>query len=298
MDCKVNEKPTVAVWMLTYNHEDFIIKSIEGVMKQKTIYPLILFIAEDCSTDKTRSLVKRYAKKHPKKIKLFLAPQNLGVSNITGIHILNYKRVFESGAKYIAMCEGDDYWTDPFKIQKQVDFLENNNKYVLCGHPFKNKFPDNSESEVYYRKPMTLTLLFRNILSFNESEQELFGSAPNGDTVLRYLLRNYGAFAYVDSVEPAVRNISKNGVMGHLQLEEKYPRKIATFRALYEFHVDREDEKYFLNKMLRLKMKFRKITCNKNDDGYFKRLASLLEFVKTFDTFKYWVKIGLLDMKS
>jgi glycosyltransferase involved in cell wall biosynthesis len=122
---------TVAVWMVTYNHESYISQAVESVVNQKTNYKYKLFLGEDCSTDKTREICIRLKEKYPSKIELFLQSKNVGGTK-NGQDI--YKLCINSGAKYIALCEGDDYWSDPLKIQKQVGFLEKHNDVSLCFH--------------------------------------------------------------------------------------------------------------------------------------------------------------------
>lgn len=130
------EIPLVCVDMITYNQEKYIGQAIEGILMQKTNFKFVLIIGEDCSTDSTRSIVKEYQQNHPDKIILKLPEENLGMfyNETTNIEICK--------SKYIAWCEGDDYWTDPFKLQKQVDFLENNPDYVLCFHQMQVQEPD------------------------------------------------------------------------------------------------------------------------------------------------------------
>lgn len=118
----------VSVSMITYNHEAFIGEAIEGVVMQKTNFPFELVIGEDCSTDNTRDICIEYQKKYPDIIRLRLPEKNQGM-------MLNWINNIESGqSKYIALCDGDDYWTDPYKLQKQVDFMEANPDFALCAH--------------------------------------------------------------------------------------------------------------------------------------------------------------------
>lgn len=130
----MRSKPFVVIWMVTYNHELYISEAIDSVMMQETNFDYCLYIGEDMSTDKTREICKEYARKYPCKIELLLNTENIGaISNAQEV----YKKCFESGAKYIAMCEGDDFWTDPNKLQKQVDFLEkeeNSNISIIVTH--------------------------------------------------------------------------------------------------------------------------------------------------------------------
>lgn len=121
----------VAVYMITYNHEKFIAKAIDSVLMQKTNFRFKLFIGEDFSTDNTRGICIAYAEKYPDKISLRLNASNFLIRNSKA----TYEGCFNSGAKYMAMLEGDDYWTDDTKLQKQVDFLEKNPEFSFTGHP-------------------------------------------------------------------------------------------------------------------------------------------------------------------
>jgi glycosyltransferase involved in cell wall biosynthesis len=119
----------VAVQMLTYNHEKYIRKAVESVINQKTDFLFRIILGEDCSTDNTREICIALRDKYPDKIELVLNDSNLGVARNAKLH---HRLAFESNARYIAVCEGDDYWTDEFKLQKQVEFLERNPDHNIC----------------------------------------------------------------------------------------------------------------------------------------------------------------------
>jgi glycosyltransferase involved in cell wall biosynthesis len=123
--------PLVAVWMVTYNHEAYIREAVESVMMQQTSFDYKLVIGEDCSTDKTREICIELRDKYPNKIELFLNDHNIG-STANGIKM--YEICRDSGAKYLALLDGDDYWTDTSKLEQQVKFLEKNADYSLCFH--------------------------------------------------------------------------------------------------------------------------------------------------------------------
>jgi glycosyltransferase involved in cell wall biosynthesis len=114
-------EPLVSVKMITYNHAPYIAQAIEGVLQQKTNFPFELVIGEDCSTDGTTEIVFEYQKKYPKTIRVITSEQNVGMKEN------GYRTLKACRGKYIAFCEGDDYWHHPEKLQKQVDFIE--------GHP-------------------------------------------------------------------------------------------------------------------------------------------------------------------
>lgn len=121
--------PLVSVYMITFNHEPYVAQAIESVLMQKTEYPFELVIGEDCSTDGTRAICERYAHAHPSGIRLLPSERNLGMQ-------VNARRTYQAcRGKYIAHLEGDDYWTDPRKLQKQVAWLEQHPQASFCFHP-------------------------------------------------------------------------------------------------------------------------------------------------------------------
>lgn len=148
----IHKTPLVSISVVTYNHIDYIKQCLDGILMQQTNFPFVIIIGEDESTDGTREICIDYANKHPDKINLFLRSRKDVIyinGNPTGRYnfIENLKA---SKGKYIAICEGDDYWTDPLKLQKQVDFLEANLDYNICFHKVQiynqeeNKFNEDS----------------------------------------------------------------------------------------------------------------------------------------------------------
>lgn len=125
-------EPLVSVYMITYNHEQFIAQALDGVLMQQVDFPYEIVIGEDKSTDRTREIVCDYQRRHPDKIRLHLSKENLYSQKLAGYGPLNACR-----GKYIALCEGDDYWTDPLKLQKQVDAIEKTAGSVACFHTTK-----------------------------------------------------------------------------------------------------------------------------------------------------------------
>ncbi|WP_301109834.1 glycosyltransferase [Sporosarcina sp.] len=118
----------VSINCITYNHEEYIADAIEGFLSQKTDFEYEILIGEDCSTDNTKRIVEQYIAKYPELIKLVTSEENVGAAK-------NADRILElSKGKYIAICEGDDYWTDPYKLQKQVGYLEKNPRCTMCFH--------------------------------------------------------------------------------------------------------------------------------------------------------------------
>lgn len=148
------DRPLVSVCMITYNQASYIREAIEGVMMQKTDYSFELIISDDCSQDDTRLICKECQEKYPTKIRLFFPEKNRGVSENF------YATLFCGTGKYLAFCEGDDYWIDPHKIQKQVDFLEKNPEIGLIYTDF-NMFHQQSgqmEESLFHTQPMNFPL--------------------------------------------------------------------------------------------------------------------------------------------
>lgn len=124
----------VSIKCFTYNHEKYIRDALEGFVMQQTNFRFEIIVHDDASTDGTAKIIRKYAEKHPKIIKPIYEKENLYSK-----HDGSLRRVMDVACqgKYIALCEGDDYWTDPLKLQKQVDFLESHPDYVMCAHRYK-----------------------------------------------------------------------------------------------------------------------------------------------------------------
>lgn len=165
----IMHEPVVSVCMITYNHAQFIEEAIHGILNQKTDFPIELVIGEDCSTDSTREIIERYQQQFSDIIRLLPKCENLGV-------LKNFYRTLNAcSGKYIALCEGDDCWTDPLKLQKQVDFLESHPDYSLCFH----------NAMVHYEDRKTAEHIFADLQTREYHRQELLESwlAPTASFV-------------------------------------------------------------------------------------------------------------------
>ena len=129
---KDNQQPLmVTIRCAVYNHEQYIRKCLEGFVMQKTNFKFEAIVHDDVSTDGSVAIIKEYAEKYPDIIKPIFEKENQYSK-----HDGSLGRIMDenSHGKYIAFCEGDDYWTDPLKLQKQIDFLESHPDYSLCFH--------------------------------------------------------------------------------------------------------------------------------------------------------------------
>lgn len=122
------EKPLVSICCITYNHEHYIKDALDGFLMQKTNFPVEIVISDDCSKDNTKEIIAEYKAKYPDLIRDVSTAENWG-SSANFIYVQQCAQ-----GKYIAICEGDDYWTDPYKLQKQVDFLESHPDFSMCFH--------------------------------------------------------------------------------------------------------------------------------------------------------------------
>lgn len=195
---RIARRPMVSVLMVTYNHEKFIADAIDGVVQQQTEFPFELVIGDDGSTDSTRDIARNYQKRFPEQIRIIVAAQNTGLRK-------NGRRVREAACgKYVAYCDGDDFWHDPHKLQKQIEFLEAHPDYTLVHSNYhthyvsRNRRINNcilngplNDADGYHeilanrRKVLTVTVcLRRNLLRRVADEQaEIADPAwPFGDT--------------------------------------------------------------------------------------------------------------------
>ena len=118
----------VSVLVMTYNHEKFISQALESVAMQETNFEYEILISEDCSTDRTRQIALEFQKAHPENVRLLLSEQNIHSNEIV------VRGIRAARGEYIALLDGDDYWTSLHKLQKQVDFLDNHPECSLCFH--------------------------------------------------------------------------------------------------------------------------------------------------------------------
>jgi RimJ/RimL family protein N-acetyltransferase/glycosyltransferase involved in cell wall biosynthesis len=223
--------PMVSVFCMVYNQEQYISQAIEGFLMQKTNFTSVMVVGEDCSTDGSRYIILEYAKKYPGKFKLLLNDKNIGAHK-------NQEKVLKNcTGKYIAMCEGDDYWTDPLKLQKQVGFMEANAEYGICFHNVRQENDFNNKTHiipgvkqdkdftlneyVLNNKTATCSLVFRSDV-FNSSIPKWFAKLPFGDLGLILMaLKKYNEKGMVLSDEMGVYRVHHAGTHGSFHKNDK-----------------------------------------------------------------------------
>lgn len=228
-------KPLVAIWMITYNHAGFIEQAVESVMNQKTTFAFHLFIGEDCSPDGTRLVCERLKQKYPERITLLTEPVNVGI-------LQNALNVFEacklSGARYIAMLEGDDYWTEPDKLQMQVDLLEQRKELTFCaaaarmvneqGQIIQDLVSTNSketfaiEDCIYpYNNVATCTVVYRNLPDFDYSFLKPYSPVGDWPLWIKLMLVHQGGYVIIPKVLSAYR-VHAGGIYSNSSTIDKY----------------------------------------------------------------------------
>jgi glycosyltransferase involved in cell wall biosynthesis len=227
-------KPIVSICCNTYNHEKYIAECLEGFVMQKTNFEFEILVHDDASTDKTARILRDYELKYPKLFRCVYQTENQFYKQNTLTSILFPM----SKGKYIAICEGDDYWTDPMKLQKQVNLLESNKDLIACHHwqkiatKIKGAFVEidaPKEGHGYFPEKIAKvnrifsndmrvkvrTLIFRNIID-EHFIPEWFYNVPFGDVPLSFLLGEYGSFGFIDEPMAVYRQtddgISKAGL--------------------------------------------------------------------------------------
>lgn len=154
-------KYKVSINCITYNHEKFIRQTLEGFVMQKTNFPFIVHISDDASTDRTQEIIREYADEYPDIIK-----PNFRTKNDPKTHYVATMMLAEG--EYYANCEGDDYWVDPFKLQKQVDFLDSHPECSICFHNTVMEWQDDSGQPVEMLPPIERHYKNGQILDIND----------------------------------------------------------------------------------------------------------------------------------
>lgn len=195
----MNTNILVTIICTAYNHEKYISDAIDGFLMQKTNFDYEVLIHDDASTDKTADIIRKYAREYPEIVIPIIQEKNQ-VSQ--GVQIYKEYLYPKGKGKYFAICEGDDYWTDETKLQKQIDFLETHQDYSMCCHnstrlhsntgelvvenPVKEEgdvTPYEIILEPYKTWIATASLVFRRELAFNRPA--FFAKLPVGDMQLR-----------------------------------------------------------------------------------------------------------------
>ena len=245
----MNYQYLVSIRLMVYNHEAYIREAIEGILKQRTNFLVEVVIGDDFSTDKSLEIIREYENTSNIHFKIlerkvgdeyWLNRQKLG-------RLHNFYNIMENcTGKYIALLDGDDYWTDPLKLQKQADFLEMNQDYVVCSHDAKiidvngnvikeSKLPNFLKKDATSEELkkgfwlLTLGMMFRNSTILKNFPKEGY-DIVNGDIFLISVLGQYGKSKYMSEIELACYREHSGGIWS---MTSKITKKINNFNTLF-----------------------------------------------------------------
>jgi glycosyltransferase involved in cell wall biosynthesis len=268
--------PIVSVRIMAYQNAPYIKECIDSVLMQKTDFPFEICIGEDGSTDGTREICLDYQDKYPDIVKVFLWDRTLPEHKAMPPARYNFiNTIKKCQGKYIALLDGDDYWTDPLKLFKQVNILEQHPSIVLCHHWHKFGVYDkytykeqtiNTRGQGYLKNAVTTskelftndlrikirTMLFRNIFSSREIP-DFFYKAKFGDLALAFILGKEGEFYFIDEemavyrqLEGGILNKYNQGKTKEEQLENRLKDLILVW-DLADSYYDSLYESYYKN---------------------------------------------------
>lgn len=235
----------VSICCITYNHEKYIAEALNGFLMQETDFNYEIILGEDCSTDATRAIIEDYSKRYPGRIQLLTYDENLG-----GIkNMLN--TLSAAKGKYIAMCDGDDYWVDSRKLQMQVDFMENHPDSSICCH-YSRVIDENGDLVFEDNEPIRLEFTYEDVLLGKKNEtrictmmmrnsehlkniksQDWFYQVFSADTFFKlYVLSKPRARLYVLPEVMAVYRLHKDGVWSMIDSKVRKNKMIDDFNIL------------------------------------------------------------------
>lgn len=210
----------LSVSIVTYNQKKFIEQTIDSVLRQKVDFDYEIIIGDDFSTDGTREILLKYQEKYPNLIKLILHPQkNEGIPGKVNF----ISTIYAAKGKYIALLDGDDYWTDPLKLQKQVDFLEARPDFAICFHPVKIVYEngdrepevtnENQAAEMTFEDLALNNFIYAVSCVFRNNSSKLpewFDKMMAGDYPFHLLNAQHGKIGFINEVM-AVYRVHKGG---------------------------------------------------------------------------------------
>lgn len=251
-------KPVVSISCITYNHAPYIRECLDGFMMQKCDFDFEVLIHDDASTDGTQEIIKEYQEKYPEIIKPIFQTENQYSKGVRGIMSrFNFPR---AKGKYIALCEGDDYWTDPLKLQKQVDFMEINPEVSFSFHnaktlnskgEFGNYFSYNSKyfgiipKKVFIKMGgsgyATASVMLKKTL-INSFIDDVVQTGAPGDFCLALFAINSGEIGYIEDKMAVYRLMAKGSWSTQTSKEFKLKNNTKVLQALEMFNKFTDDK--------------------------------------------------------
>jgi glycosyltransferase involved in cell wall biosynthesis len=214
------KQPVVSVHMITYGHEQCLPDAIEGALRQQTGFPYEIVIGEDCSPDGTRTIALDYQRRYPDRIRVLMPANNVGgVRNF--LHLITHCR-----GRYIAFCEGDDYWHDYAKVERQVNFLEHHSDHVLAHSDFDVRCGNRIEPAYYKRvgQPVPTGSVFEKMLV--NSFVKTLTVCLRSEIAREFVASPFGKGQYPMCDYPLWLFAASRGLLGY------FPESLATYRVI------------------------------------------------------------------
>ena len=244
-----SESVMLSILVPTYNHEKYIVEALDSIFAQNTQYSYEVLVGDDCSTDGTQNVLKQYEKEHENRLQVIYRDHNISKEVIgNGLDL----RLRAKG-KYCIMLEGDDYWTDPNKIQEQITFLEQNPEYVAVAHncivvdqnskPTNEEYPqckDNEYTLKHFSRGIlpgqTETVMFKNWIKTRFFDTSLFDKKLSpSDQIIYFSFITHGKIYCIQKVMSAYRHIVKGGSSYSANTKADFTRDLEWHRALMEY---------------------------------------------------------------
>ena len=178
---KNKENIMVSICCTTYNHAKYIKQALDGFVMQKTDFKYEILVYDDCSLDGNIEIIREYEKKYPELFDVIIAEENYYSKGIK-VGNVNYRR---AKGKYIAVCEGDDYWTDPYKLQKQYDYMEANDSCTICFHNARIIDMESDLDRIFVPYLHENKRFMKKNNEYNMGEVELLGFIPTASLFFR-----------------------------------------------------------------------------------------------------------------
>ena len=307
------ETPLVSICCITYNHAAYLRETLDGFFAQKVDFPIEILIHDDASTDGTQEIIREYAATHPGVIRPILREENQYSKGISNISVFNFPRV---RGTYVAMCEGDDAWTNPNKLQMQVDYLRQHPDCALCIHSAKIVSVDGSKTAGRMRpyrsdrdiSPQeivdktsgypTASMVFPARIIRKLPRYYL--ECPVGDIPMQLMMACEGYAHYIDrdmsiyrvGVASSWTNLMKQG-----DYEAKQRRYAEQMKAMYQAF-DKESDKRFHKEavsaakriwyLTQVNTKHYEVVLDKAYRGFYRELDARTRFFIRFETAMPW----------
>lgn len=311
---KYMDELMLSICVPTFNHENYIRQTLDSILMQKTNYTYEVLVGEDCSTDSTRDVLKAYEKEHPGRITVFYREHNMRNDIIK--NSIDLKK--RARGKYTISMEGDDFWTDPYKIQKQIDFLEKHPEYIAVSHrcvivdensKVTGELYPECEYEEYNLKyyvseimPGQLaTLMYRNPeVSIDFDTEVIYKGLLPTDRMIYFTLASYGKIFCMQEVMSAYRVVRHKGTSFSATMKYDFQQKEEWHHELCKYAEKIQNKQAFQYARIlyagHILIGIRKKICSKKEAmGLLKKEKCNMRILLLY--IKYWINHHILHKR-